>query len=60
MPSEQWKDEGFVGDWSELKLYCLYSRCVASSRLCVVFVSCPKPVAAVPDLVFKDVDGLIG
>lgn len=59
MPSEQWKDEGFVGDWSELKLYCLYSRRVAFSRLCVAFVSCSKPVAAMLDLVFKEVDGLV-
>lgn len=33
MPSEQWKDEGFGGDWSELKLYCFYSSCVAFSKL---------------------------
>lgn len=33
MPSEQWKDEGFVGDWSELKLYCFYCGRVAFSKL---------------------------
>lgn len=62
MPSEQWKDKGFVGDWSELKLYCLYSSRVAFSRLCVVFIIPLKknpPVAAVLDLVLKKVDGSV-
>lgn len=60
MPSEQWKDKGFVGDWSELKLYCLYSSRVAFSRLCVVFIiPFKKTVTAMLDLGFKKVDGLV-
>jgi len=59
MPSEQWKDKGFVGDWSELKLYCLYSSRVAFSRLRSVYNPIRKTVAAMLDLVFKKADGLV-